>query len=135
MAQSCKCGSRVKAVSGTLALPETGGKVRLAGGVVGLDGERIALVSASSRASARRIIFPTFCDAHAHLPQFGVIGAHGMGLLEWLDRIVFPAEVRWNDTSVARAEARAAASRLLAAGTTGVAAYATSSAAGAQAAD
>jgi len=119
-------------VSGTLFLPEAGGKVRLAGGEVRLDGDRIALVNAPERASNGRIIFPTFCDAHMHLPQFRVIGGHGLPLLEWLDRIVYPAEVRWNDAATARAEVRAAARRLLAAGTTGVAAYATSSSAGAR---
>jgi guanine deaminase len=132
MTSASKGANPVNEVSGTLVLPEAGGKVRLAGGEVMVDGERIALVNAPQQAIAVRIIFPAFCDAHLHLPQFRVIGGHGLPLLDWLDRIVYPAEVRWNETAIARAEARAAAQRLLAAGTTGVAAYATSSSAGAQ---
>ncbi len=57
-----------------------------------------------------------------------------MPLLEWLQRIVYPAEARWNDPAVARADTESAARRLIAAGTLGVAAYATSNAASAQAA-
>ena len=43
------------------------------------------------------LICPGFIDAHLHLPQFDIIGAHGLGLMNWLSRVTFPAEVRWAD--------------------------------------
>jgi guanine deaminase len=35
-----------------------------------------------------------FVDAHVHYPQLAVIGAGGLGLLDWLDRYTCPAEPR-----------------------------------------
>lgn len=80
------------------------------------------------------ILSPGFVDAHLHLPQFNSIGIDGLELLDWLDRVIFPAELRWNDLDFAKAQASAALHELLSFGTTGIAAYATSNAAAAQAA-
>jgi guanine deaminase len=41
------------------------------------------------------IICPAFVDAHLHLPQIESVGADGLELLEWLDRVIFPAEALW----------------------------------------
>ena len=76
------------------------------------------------------IISPGFYDAHVHLPQFGAIGCDGMDLLEWLDRVIFPAEMLWRDMDVARRAGEAALRQMLAAGTLGLAAYLTSHAHG-----
>ncbi|MHC4129722.1 MAG: amidohydrolase family protein [Planctomycetota bacterium] len=72
---------------------------------------------------ADAIVCPGFIDAHLHLPQIGVVGCDGGDLLEWLDEIVFPAEMRWQDEAVADTEAREAYARMLQAGTLGYAGY------------
>lgn len=71
------------------------------------------------------VISPGFIDTHLHLPQFDSIGADGMPLLTWLDRVIFPAEARWADADFAGEMAARVARRLLAHGTTTVCAYAT----------
>ena len=35
------------------------------------------------------LICPGFIDTHLHLPQFEIIGAHGLGLIDWLSRVTF----------------------------------------------
>ncbi|MEM1445326.1 MAG: amidohydrolase family protein [Planctomycetota bacterium] len=109
--------------------------VRLAPGVVKLDDAQIAEVvedadALRDEADRRRVICPALTDTHLHLPQFGVIGAHGLELLDWLDRFVFPAEACWADAGFARREAESVANQLLAVGTVGVAAYGTAHHAG-----
>ncbi|MEM6777243.1 MAG: amidohydrolase family protein [Planctomycetota bacterium] len=74
-----------------------------------------------------RLICPSFIDTHVHLPQFDMIGAHGLTLLEWLQRHTFPAEVRWNDPAYAELMTHRVMDQCFAHGTTRIAAYATSS--------
>ena len=80
------------------------------------------------------IYSPGFVDTHLHLPQWDIVGAHGMPLLQWLDTVTFPAELRWRDVEFARTMTARAAADLTAAGTTIVGAYATNHAASAAAA-
>ena len=75
---------------------------------------------------ADSIICPGFIDAHIHLPQIDVRGRDGMDLLRWLNDVVFPAEMRWQDEAVAEAQAREAYRQMLRAGTLGYAGYLTS---------
>ena len=49
-----------------------------------------------------------------------------MDLLRWLNDVVFPAEMRWQDEAVAEAQAREAYRQMLRAGTLGYAGYLTS---------
>lgn len=72
-----------------------------------------------------RLITPGFVDAHTHPAQFGVVGCDGMPLLDWLDRVVFPAEVWWG-RGAAAAEMRRALAAMLREGTLGFAGYLTS---------
>jgi guanine deaminase len=44
-----------------------------------------------------RLIVPGFVDAHVHYPQTDRIAAHGVQLLEWLERHIFPAEAAFAD--------------------------------------
>ncbi len=74
-----------------------------------------------------RIVTPAFFDAHFHFPQIDSIGCDGMPLLEWLDKVVFPAETWWG-RGAASAMALTAARRLIREGTAGVAGYLTSDA-------
>jgi len=72
-----------------------------------------------------RVICPGFVDAHTHAPQIDEIGCDGMSLLEWLERVVFPAEIWWG-RGAARETTRRAVKRMLKEGTTGFAGYLTS---------
>ncbi|MHC4612093.1 MAG: amidohydrolase family protein [Planctomycetota bacterium] len=78
---------------------------------------------APAAGDAESIICPGFIDAHVHLPQIGIRGCDGSDLLEWLDEVVFPAEMRWQDQGVADREAGAAYGLMLRAGTLGYAGY------------
>ena len=71
------------------------------------------------------IICPGFVDAHMHLPQIGAAGCDGLDLLAWLEEVVFPAEQRWHDPELARADVEQAYRRMLRAGTLGFAGFLT----------
>ncbi|MBL8746384.1 MAG: amidohydrolase family protein, partial [Phycisphaerae bacterium] len=79
--------------------------------------------------SPSHIICPAFIDAHFHFPQIDSIGCDGMPLLEWLDKVIFPAEAWWGKGAAVPAT-RTAIRRLTNEGTVGVAGYLTSHAQG-----
>ena len=64
------------------------------------------------------VILPGFVDCHLHLPQFDVIGLHGLPLLQWLEATVFPAEAKWSDPEYAALATAAAIKQLFSVGTT-----------------
>lgn len=72
------------------------------------------------------LICPGFVDAHLHLPQIESTGCDGMELLEWLERVIFPAEARWADERIVAQQVEGALAQLLRAGTLGYAGYLTS---------
>lgn len=100
-------------------------------GWVRVEGERIAEVGhgpppgVTAAPPPGRIVCPSFTDAHIHLPQIDSVGCAGMPLLEWLDRVVFPAEAWWG-RSGGLSQLRTAVRRMLRHGTTGFAGYLTS---------
>jgi len=122
-------------IAGQLMLPDGEGAVRLSPGVVRVEGEAIVEVVEGELdhealadvdyGGAGVVVCPGLIDAHVHLPQFGIIGAHGLELLDWLSGVTFPAEMAWADAVYAENASRAAIEQLLRAGTTGFAAYAT----------
>jgi guanine deaminase len=63
-------------------------------------------------------IFPGLIDAHLHFPQFYATAGAGHGLLDWLNRTVFPAEMAYIDEEFAAITARNFIKKLLASGTT-----------------
>ncbi len=71
------------------------------------------------------LILPGFIDAHVHLPQLEVIASHGTGLLDWLERYTFPAELRYADPAHAERCAQRFLDALLEHGTTSAAVFAT----------
>jgi guanine deaminase len=101
------------------------GWVRIADGAIAEIG-RGRPPEPPSAGDAEAIVCPGFVDAHVHLPQIGAEGCDGMDLLDWLDRVVFPVEARWQDETAAAEYARTAYARLLQAGTLGYAGFLTS---------
>jgi guanine deaminase len=98
------------------------------GGLLLLDGKIAdagsfaAVRSRHPRARVERLreglLLPGLIDVHVHYPQTGVIGALGLELLEWLERVTLPAEARFADAGFARAQARLFLRLLLRNGTT-----------------
>ncbi|WP_245544471.1 guanine deaminase [Oceanithermus profundus] len=94
-----------------------------------LEGGRIADAGPFAEVRARHpeapvrrleggLLLPGFVDAHVHYPQTGVIGALGLDLLDWLERVTLPAEARFADVAHARREARTFLQALVRSGTT-----------------
>lgn len=107
-------------------------------GWVRLEGDTIAELGFGDRTpgangpllgSPSLLVCPAFTDAHFHVPQIQSIGCDGMLLLEWLDRIVYPAEGWWGRGGATPAT-RAAIRAMIRAGTAGFAGYLTSHAQG-----
>ena len=101
-------------------------------GWVAVEGDRIAAMGDGPAkghhdlGDSSTLICPGFIDAHLHLPQIDSIGCDGMDLLEWLERVVYPAETRWANPSIAAQQIRTAHRRMLEAGTLGYAGFLTS---------
>ncbi|MEM6393875.1 MAG: amidohydrolase family protein [Planctomycetota bacterium] len=120
-------------LTGILILPdpENPAAVILGSGRVTLSDGRVASIDLEGPAalhelpSGTPLISPAFTDAHVHLPQFPIVGAHGRPLLDWLAEVTFPAEMRWADTDRARADISGVLDRLLSVGTVGIGAYST----------
>lgn len=84
--------------------PEGGCRVIRDGGLVVSDG-RIQEMGEFSRIAKSRVrpfdfrshlILPGFVDTHVHLPQMGIAGIQAGTLLEWLEKLTFPAEEEFN---------------------------------------
>ncbi len=120
-----------KLIGGTLMLPGPGRTVRFARGTVSVQDQTIAAVEETDTLPAidlggdDYLICPGFIDTHLHLPQFDSIGIDGLELLDWLDRVIFPAEARWEDPDYAEAMTERVLDQLASFGTTSFAAYAT----------
>lgn len=118
-------------LTGQLMLPKGSNGVCLAPGWLKIEDGIITEIAKgelrddADAGDAGTLIAPGFVDAHVHLPQFDAIGAHGMGLLDWLERVIFPAETRWGDTAYASKQAETSLRRMLAHGTIACAAYST----------
>jgi guanine deaminase len=70
-----------------------------------------------------RVVLPGLVDLHAHLPQLPNAGlGHGLDLLTWLERYIFPLERAFDDEMAARV-APVAFRSMAALGTTTVVAY------------
>lgn len=72
-----------------------------------------------------RIITPGYIDGHIHLPQTRVLGAYGEQLLPWLQKWVFPEEVKYKDPAYAKDGVKRFFDTLLASGTTTCQAFTT----------
>ena len=68
-------------------------------------------------------VLPGFIDAHLHLPQWDRRGIDGLPLQEWHERVVYPAEARFQDPAVAERLTEDFVTHLIANGTTTAAAF------------
>lgn len=98
------------------------GHLRIDGGVIAeiVEGE---VPTEADLGGPDWLISPGLIDTHVHLPQFDMIGAHGLPLLKWLDGYTFPSEAKWADAEYAAGMTRRVAQQLAAHGTTSVCAY------------
>ena len=98
-------------------------------GLLVIDGERIkdfgpaaeigkAYAGVETVTYRDRLITPGLIDTHIHYPQTEVIAAYGEQLLEWLEKYIFPAELKFRDKTYARGVADKFLNLLLANGTT-----------------
>ena len=122
----------VNSVAGQLLICDRKGKASLAEGIVEISDGRIVAVEygdidrAAELGDRETLICPGFIDTHLHFPQFDSIGAHGLKLLDWLEQVIFPAEIKWADRMWACKMTERVISQCLSVGTTGICAYATS---------
>ncbi|WP_461864283.1 guanine deaminase [Thermococcus sp.] len=99
---------------------------------VGEDGKIISLSQEKPDAEGELIdysgylILPGFVDAHIHLPQFHRRAMVSDSLLDWLERYIFPAEMKFSDGEFARKVSREFFSALLRNGTTTAVVYSSS---------
>lgn len=118
-------------VGGQILRFPVAGQATLEPGVISIAGSQISAIDfgpvpeSVDIGNPRSLISPGFIDTHLHLPQFDSIGAIGMPLLPWLNQVIFPAEIRWNDLAYAQAMVSRVIDQLLAHGTTSVCAYST----------
>lgn len=116
--------------AGQLLVAGDDGRCKLSPGFIRVDGETIAEVvlgavpSACDAGSLSTVICPGFVDAHLHLPQFDIIGGHGLPLLTWLSELTFPAERRWADNDFAISMIHRVLKQCISNGTTSLFAYA-----------
>jgi guanine deaminase len=82
------------------------------------DGIRRAHPGAEVRDERDALLLPGLVDTHVHFPQLPIIGAMGLGLLEWLEQRALPEEARMADPGYARTVAREFLDGLAANGTT-----------------
>ncbi len=116
-------------IAGQLMLPGPSGEVRIEPGALTVKDGRIASVQTGGlpetfdQGGPDHLITPGWIDAHLHLPQVTCRGAYGKPLLEWLETVVFPAEIRWKDPASVEEDLNRLGKELLASGTTGFVAF------------
>jgi len=98
---------------------------------VGSRNDLPAELAAQPQRFTSNLIAPGFIDLHTHLPQYYCRGRYAPSLLEWLERYVYPEELKFTDPDYARAISRQFFSALKSSGTLTAAVYAPSSAASA----
>lgn len=72
-----------------------------------------------------KVIIPGLIDCHLHLPQLDQRGKHGLSLLEWLQRYIFPSEAAFADTKMAEDVIKRFFKKLILNGTTTAVTYLT----------
>lgn len=70
-----------------------------------------------------KLLLPGFIDPHIHFPQYRMLAAPGIDLLDWLRRFTFPEESRYGDAAHAEKAAEIFLDCLLRHGTTSALAF------------
>jgi guanine deaminase len=100
----------------------TDGGLVVSDGSILACGEYAGLLAEYPAATLRDLtgsfILPGLIDTHIHFPQVRIIGGLGCSLLDWLDRLTLPEEVRFADASYAATVAKEFVSSLASHGTT-----------------
>ncbi len=118
-------------LTGQLLLCDQPQVARIAPGFIRIADGRITeivegeIAAKADIGDASTLITPGFIDAHMHLPQFDMIGAHGMPLLKWLQDVTFPSERKWEDSQYAAAMTARVVRQCVSVGTTAICAYGT----------
>jgi guanine deaminase len=73
-----------------------------------------------------KLLMAGFIDAHIHFPQYRMLAAAALDLLDWLSRYTFPEEARYADKGYAEAAAEIFLKRLFSNGTTSALAFCSS---------
>ena len=112
-------GGILDVTDGTVGV-DAGGRIAWVGPTVDRPSSSLVPASTDVRPS---VVMPGLIDLHAHLPQLPAAGlGHGLDLLTWLERYVFPIERTFDEDAAARL-APVAFRAMAAAGTTTVVAY------------
>jgi len=69
------------------------------------------------------LIIPGLVDCHLHIPQLDLRGRHGLTLLGWLEKYIFPAEKAFANVKIAEEVSRRFFKKLILNGTTTAAVY------------
>ncbi|HEY7690510.1 MAG TPA: guanine deaminase [Dongiaceae bacterium] len=117
--RAASSGAHVYHEAGAVAVDDKG-RILYAGDAVALPP---AYRSCPADDHGKAIILPGFIDAHIHFPQYRMLAAPGVDLLDWLNRFTFTEEARYADAAHAAAAAEAFLDLLCAHGTTAAAAY------------
>ena len=73
-----------------------------------------------------KLLMAGFIDAHIHFPQYRMLAAAALDLLDWLSRYTFPEEARYAEKAYAEAAAEIFLKRLFSNGTTSALAFCSS---------
>jgi len=85
-----------------------------------------AFASAAREDHGKKLLMAGFIDAHIHFPQYRMLAAAAVDLLDWLSRYTFPEEARYADNDYAQAAADTFLKRLYSNGTTSALAFCSS---------
>jgi guanine deaminase len=85
-----------------------------------------AFAGATREDHASKLLTAGFIDAHIHFPQYRMLAAAALDLLDWLSRYTFPEEARYADKAYAEPAAEIFLKRLFSNGTTSALAFCSS---------
>ena len=106
-------------------------------GLLVIEGEKIKALGAakdllptyadkiSVKTYPNHLILPGFVDTHIHYPQYHAIASYGEQLLSWLDKYIYPEEMRFSDSDYASEVAQKFCDTLIKNGTTSACVFST----------
>ncbi len=97
-------GSRLNDIRDGLLVVDENGQIVFVGAESEFDKDAANLQDKIIRRLdfGKRLIMPGMVDTHLHLPQVTATGKSGEHLMNWLQRFIFPSEIRCRDAVYAR---------------------------------